>query len=91
MKTNKGLVEALQMELVTTDLAATIVYPPDMNTAGYAKENETKPEISRKIAELADCVEPETIVGKLVSAVEQGQSDFSVGLDGWFCSRLVIQ
>lgn len=73
-----------------SDIAATIVYPPDMNTAGYAKENETKPETARLIAELADCVEPEAIVGKLIDAVERGDGDVSVGVDGWFCSRATI-
>ena len=56
-----------------------------MNTAGYIEENKTKPEIARKIQELAECVEPEAIVGPLLNAVEFGDGDFAVGLDGWFC------
>ena len=61
-----------------------------MNTAGYAAENESKPETARLIAELADCVEPSAIVSRLIDAVERGDGDVSVGLDGWFCSRATI-
>ena len=61
-----------------------------MNTAGFAEENKTKPEISRKIAELANCVDPENIVSGLVNAVERGDSEYSVGVDGWFCTRATV-
>ena len=30
------------------------------------------------------------MTGPLIDAVETGQVDFSVGIDGWFCSRLVL-
>ena len=30
------------MELLDTNIAATIVYPPDMPTPGYEEENKTK-------------------------------------------------
>jgi len=38
----KGLTEGIQMELFDTNIAATIVYPPDMPTPGYEEENKTK-------------------------------------------------
>ena len=93
------------MELLDTNIAATIVYPPDMPTPGFEEENKTKvclfafylntfqkikPAIARAIAELGGIVEPSTMTGPLIDAVETGQVDFSVGIDGWFCSRLVL-
>ena len=35
-------IKGIQMELLDTDLAATIVYPPDMPTPGFEEENKTK-------------------------------------------------
>ena len=92
------------MELFDTNIAATIVYPPDMPTPGYEEENKTKvylfifiriekniqPAVARAIQELGGIVEPSTMSGPLIDAVETGQVDFSVGIDGWFCSRLVM-
>lgn len=83
----KGLGEALQMELIDTDVAVTIVYPPDMTTPGLEEENKTKPDITKKIGEMADEVHPDSIVKGLIHAVECGQVDYSVGIDGWFAAR----
>ena len=58
-----------------------------MTTPGLAEENKTKPEIVRKISEMADEVHPDTIVSGLVDAVEKGSVDYAVGLDGWFVAR----
>ena len=100
----KFIIQGIQMELLDTNIAATIVYPPDMPTPGYEEENKTKvcifhflsqlkkiqPAIARAIQELGGIVEPSTMAGPLIDAVETGQVDFSVGIDGWFCSRLVM-
>ena len=101
----KFMIQGIQMELLDTNIAATIVYPPDMPTPGYEEENKTKvsiftyyvnlkriiqPAIARAIQELGGIVEPSTMAGPLIDAVETGQVDFSVGIDGWFCSRLVM-
>ena len=55
--------------------------------SGFEEENKTKPLISSKIAELGGLVEPKLIVGPLIKAVEAGDSEYSIGIDGWFCSR----
>ncbi|CAG5077995.1 Oidioi.mRNA.OKI2018_I69.PAR.g8864.t2.cds [Oikopleura dioica] len=81
----RGFADALGMELEGSNTAVTIIYPPDMNTPGLATENLTKPEA---ISALADEVEPDSIVPGIVNAVENGQTDHSIGIDGWFATRV---
>ena len=38
----KSKIKGIQMELLDTNIAATIVYPPDMPTPGFEEENKTK-------------------------------------------------
>ena len=54
------------------------------------KQIHLQPPIARALQELGGLVEPSKIVGPLVDAVETGQIDFSVGIDGWLFSRLLI-
>jgi len=84
----RGFADALGMELEGSNTSVTLVYPPDMNTPGFAEENKTKPEVVKAICELANEVEPESIVPGLVDAVENGATDYSVGVDGWFATRV---
>jgi len=84
----RGFADALGMELEGSNTAVTIVYPPDMNTPGFAEENKTKPAVVKAISELANEVDPESIVPGLVDAVENGATDYSVGIDGWFATRV---
>ena len=81
------------MEVIDTDVAVTIVYPPgqsissfrkvtkskkrlDMTTPGLVEENRTKPEIARKIAEMADEVHPDKIVKGKFSLARPSQTGY---------------
>jgi len=46
----RGLAETLRAELKPAGVVVTIVYPPDTDTPGFARENEQKPEATARIS-----------------------------------------
>ena len=83
-----GLAQSLSMELHTRNILVSLCYPPDTDTPLLALENETKPEITKKLSESAAIVSPD-IVGR---GIVEGMIDFdphiSFGFDGWMLSTL---
>lgn len=56
-----GLAEALRNELMPYNIDVSIIYPPAMDTAGFVKENETKPEECAFIEGRAGLEQPKEI------------------------------
>jgi 3-dehydrosphinganine reductase len=102
----KGLGECLRAELAPSDVRVSIVYPPDTETPGFARENETKPEETARISASITPV-PAARVGEAIArGVERNRLTITcdpqsavlargIGVAGpvvrWFMDRTVRQ
>ncbi|HEX5614283.1 MAG TPA: SDR family oxidoreductase [Acidimicrobiia bacterium] len=102
----KGLGECLRAELAPAGVHVSIVYPPDTETPGFARENEAKPEETARISASISPV-PASRVGEAIArGVERNRLTItcdpqsavlarSIGLAGpvvrWFMDRTVRQ
>lgn len=62
----RGLAETLAIELSHTDVSVTLALPADTDTAGYAEENKTKPEITKIICATANLAKPHDVGRQIV-------------------------
>ncbi|XP_042095084.1 3-ketodihydrosphingosine reductase isoform X2 [Ovis aries] len=84
----RGLAEALQMEVKPYNVYVTVAYPPDTDTPGFAKENQTKPLETRLISETTSVCKPEQVAKQIVKDAVQGNFNSSIGSDGYMLSSL---
>nr|XP_020761252.1 3-ketodihydrosphingosine reductase [Odocoileus virginianus texanus] len=84
----RGLAEALQMEVKPYNVYVTVAYPPDTDTPGFAKENQTKPLETRLISETTSVCKPEQVAKQIVKDAIQGNFSSSIGSDGYMLSSL---
>ena len=63
------------MQLQGTGVKVSVAYPPDMDTPGYAAENETKPELCLKVEDAlgSKLFTPDQVAAKLVRQLERGE------------------
>ncbi|MHA1726734.1 MAG: SDR family oxidoreductase [Promethearchaeota archaeon] len=74
-----GLSEALRNELIPYNIKISVVYPPDTNTPGLQKENETKPEECKMLSESAKILEPEEVGDVVIDGVLKGKYNILPG------------
>jgi len=79
----RGFAESLQMELMPHNIYCSVICPPDVDTPGFALENETKPIECKKISEGADLFQPEDIAKDVVSSLQTWNFFVSTGFDGF--------
>jgi 3-dehydrosphinganine reductase len=88
----RGYAEALHMELLNSerDIHVQLAYPPDTDTPGFAKENESKPEECRLISETAGLSDPADIARKMLLSATSKNPPFAVhcNFDGFLVSTL---
>ena len=64
-----GLSEVLRNELLPYNIKISVVYPPDTNTPGLIKENETKPQECLMMSEGAKMLEPEEVADVVIEGI----------------------
>lgn len=64
-----GLTEVLRQELKPYNINFSILYPPSMDTPGFKKENETKPEECAIIEERAKLLQPEEVAEVFIEGI----------------------
>jgi 3-dehydrosphinganine reductase len=64
-----GLTESLRNELKPYNIRFSILYPPDTDTPGFEKENETKPPEVMIMSESGGLLSPEKVAKKLIKGV----------------------
>ena len=69
----KGLGETLRAELRPHGIGVSIVYPPDTETPGFARENLTKPPETARFSAAIDPVPAERVARAIVSGIEAGR------------------
>lgn len=62
----RGLAEALDMEVRAYNVNVTVALPPDTDTPGFEKENQTKLEETKLICESAGLFRPEDVARKIL-------------------------
>ena len=66
-----GLTEALRHELKPYNIRFSILYPPDTDTPGMAKENETKPEECKILSESVKLLSAEEVAKVFVKGIRK--------------------
>jgi 3-dehydrosphinganine reductase len=84
----RGLAEALQMEMKPYNIRVTLSFPPDTDTPGFQKENETKPLETKLISETAGLFEAKDVAKRMVDDALQGKFLTYLGMDGWMVTNL---
>ncbi|HPG50752.1 MAG TPA: SDR family oxidoreductase [Spirochaetota bacterium] len=64
-----GLTESLRSEMKPFNIRFSILFPPDTDTPGFAKENETKPAAVMVLSEGGGLMTPEQVAQKLMRGV----------------------
>ncbi|XP_028156870.1 3-ketodihydrosphingosine reductase [Ostrinia furnacalis] len=78
----RGLAEALNMELVGTNVRLTLVFPPDTDTPGFANEELSKPKETKLISGSGGLHSPEEIGKKLIQDAMAGKTYSVIGFSG---------
>ena len=68
-----GFSEALRSELKPWGIHVQVLCPPDTDTPGYAVENLTKPEETRRISSAARVLTPEQVASALIRGMGKGR------------------
>jgi len=75
----KGLAEVLRSELSPYNIRVALVYPPDTDTPGYARENLTKPPDCLEICAMGSMSQPTDVAKIIVAGIKKG--DFHIAVD----------
>jgi len=75
----RGLAEVLRSELLPANVAVFSVYPPNMDTPGFAVENRTKPAATRAIEAGEPTHAPERVAAAILAALDAGQFNVCCG------------
>ena len=68
-----GLAEVLRHELKPYHINISVLFPPDTNTPGFEKENQTKPEECRMLSETIKPLEPQVVAQAFVKGILKRQ------------------
>lgn len=67
----RGLAESLRSELAPERIVVSVVYPPDTDTPGFAKENEAKPAETAAISGAVKAVPAEKVAAAAIKGIER--------------------
>ena len=83
----RGFAESLEMELKCHNVSVCVAYPPDTDTAAYWKENEMKPEATRKMSE-GSLMKADLVGEILFKGIEQKNFSIWFNFDGFMLAQL---
>lgn len=86
----RGLAETIHMEVGHRGVQVTLALPPDTDTPGLAKENESKPLATQMISESGGLMKPELVAKRLVDDALRGHFFSIVGTESWILSTLCV-
>lgn len=84
----RGFAEVLYQELRPYNIGVTLTFPPDTNTPGLQKENESKPELCKKISDTAGLWEAVDVAKTLRDGIVNRNFMVGFGADGYFLNAL---
>ena len=84
----RGLCEVLYTELRPYGIGVSLVFPPDTETPGLAKEDALKPKVTKIISEQAGLWKSDTVARLIVDGVTQRKYMIGCGSDGYFINAL---
>lgn len=77
-----GFSEALRGELKPEGITVCVLCPPDTETPGFARENESKPAETRALSESAGVLSADTVAEALLKGVAKGRFLIVPGMEG---------
>ena len=77
-----GLSEAIRTDLERFGIKTSILFPPDTDTPGFIKENETKPLETKLISEGAKLLKPDDVAKALIKGIRRNKFMITPGFDG---------
>jgi len=78
-----GLAEVLRHELMSYDITISILYPPDTDTPGFERENQTKPPETAILSESANLYTPEKVAKQYLKGIARGKYQILIGEGIW--------
>ena len=78
-----GLAEVLRHELAPYNVSVSILYPPDTDTPGFERENETKPFETAAISETAKLFKPEVVAKQYLKGISKNKYQIMFGESLW--------
>lgn len=86
----RGLAEALHSELLDTNVHVQVAFPPDTDTPGFVKENETKPPECHAISATLKLANPNIVGKSMLESALQSNPPFQIyfDFDGFLLSTL---
>ena len=78
-----GLAEVLRHELKPKNISISVLYPPDTDTPGFEKENETKPPETAMLSETAKLFTPEQVAERYLEGLLKTKMHILVGEGRW--------
>ena len=76
--------------MIPHNIGVTVVYPPDTDTPGLARENESKPEATKKISELDGIYSAQTVAEGIWDGVRRGKERIGFGVNGYMLNHLTV-
>lgn len=78
-----GLAEVLRHELKSYNISISILYPPDTETPGFNRENETKPPETAILSGNAKLFKPEKVAKYYLQGISKGKFYIMIGEGVW--------
>eukprot|EP00112_Aurelia_sp_Birch-Aquarium-sp1_P026593 Seg954.3 transcript_id=Seg954.3/GoldUCD/mRNA.D3Y31 product="3-ketodihydrosphingosine reductase" protein_id=Seg954.3/GoldUCD/D3Y31 len=79
----RGLAESLLSELKPHNIGVSVAFPPDTDTPGFERENESKPEATRLISEAGGLFSSDEVAKIIVDGIKNRQYLIPCGFDGF--------
>jgi 3-dehydrosphinganine reductase len=73
----RGLMDTLRAELRPHGIRVSCAYPPDTDTPGFARENETKPPETVAVSGGIKVMSPAKVAAKIVNGIEKDHADIT--------------
>ncbi len=83
----RGLMDTLRAELRPHGIHASCAYPPDTDTPGFARENETKPPETVAVSSTVKVMAPGRVAAKIVRGIEKDHADITAEVPTAFLLR----
>jgi 3-dehydrosphinganine reductase len=78
-----GLAEVLRHELHSYNISISILYPPDTETPGFKRENETKPPETAILSSTAKLFKPDKVAKQYLQGISKGKFYIMFGEGIW--------